>query len=319
MLKDQIIAQGQQILDVEINGLQALRNSISNEFYNVCNAIFNNASRVVVTGMGKSGHVGKKIAATLASTGTPAFFVHPAEATHGDLGMISKEDIILMLSNSGNTVELQAIINYAQRFSIPIIAITKYADSMLGKASQYILLLPDVNEACVLGIAPTTSTTNTLALGDAIAITLLAMRGFSKEDFNIFHPGGALGKQLLAVNKIMHTNNEIPKVYQHISMTEAILTITSHHFGCACVINNANEMVGIITDGDLRRYIDKDLLSKSVDDIMNMNFISISPDVTTAKALSIMEENKITMLFIIENKKPIGIIHLHDLLRLGVA
>ena len=319
MRKDQIIAQGQQILDVELQGLKALRDSLGEAFYNVCNAILQDSKKVIVTGMGKSGHVGKKIAATLASTGTPAFFVHPAEATHGDLGMIGKEDMILMLSNSGNTVELQAIINYAQRFSIPIIGVTKYADSMLGTVSTHLLLLPNVSEACVLGVAPTTSTTNTLALGDAIAITLLAMRGFTQEDFNVFHPGGALGKQLLSVNKIMHKANEIPTVAQHTSMQEAILIITSHHFGCVGVVNKLQEMIGIITDGDLRRYIDKDLLNKSVDEIMNINFISIAQDITVAKALSIMEANKITMLFVTEHKKPIGIVHLHDLLRLGVA
>lgn len=319
MRKDQIIAQGQQILDVELHGLKALRDSLGDAFYNACNAILQDSKKVIVTGMGKSGHVGNKIAATLASTGTPAFFVHPAEATHGDLGMIGKDDIILMLSNSGNTVELQAIINYAQRFSIPIIGVTKYADSLLGTVSTHLLLLPNVSEACVLGVAPTTSTTNTLALGDAIAITLLAMRGFTQEDFNVFHPGGALGKQLLSVNKIMHKANEIPTVAQHTSMQEAILTITSHHFGCVGVVNKLQEMIGIITDGDLRRYIDKDLLNKSVDEIMNINFISIAQDITVAKALSIMEANKITMLFVTEHKKPIGIVHLHDLLRLGVA
>ena len=319
MRKDHVIAQGQQVLDVELQGLKALRDSLGDAFYHACNAIFKDSKKVIVTGMGKSGHVGKKIAATLASTGTPAFFVHPAEATHGDLGMIGKEDIILMLSNSGNTVELQAIINYAQRFSIPIIGITKYADSMLGTVSTHLLLLPNVHEACVLGVAPTTSTTNTLALGDAIAITLLAMRGFTHEDFNIFHPGGSLGKQLLSVNKIMHKANEIPLVAQHTSMQEAILIITSHHFGCVGVVNALQEMIGIITDGDLRRYINKDLLHKSVDEIMNINFLSINQDTNVAKALSIMEANKITMLFITENKKPIGIVHLHDLLRLGVA
>ncbi|MDR2007633.1 MAG: KpsF/GutQ family sugar-phosphate isomerase [Alphaproteobacteria bacterium] len=318
MTEEQILNLGKKIIQTELNGIALLKENLSSDFATVCNLLLHNKGRVIITGMGKSGHIGAKIAATLASTGTSALFVHPAEALHGDLGMIEKSDIVIALSNSGNTVELQGIINYTQRFNIPLIAITSNANSELGKNSKYCLTLPRAEEACSLGLAPTTSTTNTLILGDAIAITLLEMKGFSAEDFRVFHPGGSLGSKLLKVADIMHTGMSIPLVEEGASMENAIITITSHSFGCVGITNTSGEIIGIITDGDIRRHMSTDFLAKKVDDVMTKNFVSITKDTNTSKALLQMENSKITSLFVIENKKPMGIIHIHDLLKLGV-
>jgi arabinose-5-phosphate isomerase len=316
---EQIIKLGKKIIQTEINGVIALKDSLSKEFANVCNLILQTKGRVIVTGMGKSGHIANKIVATMASTGTPAIFVHPAEALHGDLGMIEKKDIIIAISNSGNTVELQGIIGYAIRFKIPLVAITSNKNSDLGKASNYCLELPSAEEACSLGLAPTTSTTNTLVLGDAICIALLEIKGFSPEDFKVFHPGGSLGSKLLQVVDIMHTGNSIPLVKSNLTMDKAIIEITSHKFGCVGIINDSGDILGIITDGDIRRHISADnFLKKAVTEVMTEDFVSLKADTNTSKALLTMEDNKVTNLFIIENKKPIGIIHIHDLLALGV-
>lgn len=315
---EEIIKLGQKIIQTEIDGVIALRDSLGEEFCNVCNLLLNAKGRVILTGMGKSGHIATKITATMASTGTPALFVHPAEALHGDLGMIEKNDIIIAISNSGNTVELQGIINYAIRFNIPLIGITSNKDSDLGKASTYCLCLPDAKEACSLGLAPTTSTTNTLVLGDAISIALLEMKGFSPEDFRVFHPGGSLGSKLLKITDVMHTGDSIPLVISGTGMDKAIIEITSHKFGCVGVINSSGEIVGIITDGDIRRHMSDNFLNKIVDDVMTKKFVSLTTDTNTSKALLAMEDYKVTNLFVIENKKPVGIIHIHDLLKLGV-
>ncbi|MDR0483890.1 MAG: KpsF/GutQ family sugar-phosphate isomerase [Alphaproteobacteria bacterium] len=315
---EQILNLGKKIIQTELEGIALLRDNLSVEFTHVCNLLLNNKGRVIITGMGKSGHIGAKIAATLASTGTSSIFVHPAEALHGDLGMIEKNDIVIALSNSGNTVELQGIINYTQRFNIPLIAITSNKDSELGKNAKYVLELPKASEACSLGLAPTTSTTNTLILGDAIAITLLEMKGFSAEDFRVFHPGGSLGSKLLKIADIMHQGNDVPLVKSDVSMDKAIIAITSHKFGCVGILNNSGEIIGIITDGDIRRHMSSDFLHKKVDEVMTKNFVSITQDTNTSKALLAMENNKVTNLFVIEDKKPVGIIHIHDLLKLGV-
>lgn len=308
----QVLAIANEALTLEINGLLDLQKQTLNEtFYKACELINQNKGRLICTGIGKSGHIANKIAATLSSTGTIAFYIHPTEALHGDLGMIAQEDIILMISNSGNTAELNGIINYALRFNIPIIAITKNANSTLGKASIYCLELPNSQEACPLGLAPTTSTTNTLALGDAIAVSLLKMKGFKEEDFKIFHPGGSLGKQLITLNEIMH--KDVPFISKEASMQEALITITSHKFGCVAIVEN-NQIIGIITDGDIRRHMDNNFLNKKVIEIMNPNFITIDKDETTSKALNIMQTKKISNLIVQENKKPIGIVHIQDLL-----
>ncbi len=316
---EQIVNLGKKVIQIEIEGATALRDSLSEDFCNVCNLLLKAKGRVILTGIGKSGHIATKITATLSSTGTSALFVHPAEASHGDLGMIEKKDVIVAISNSGNTVELQGIINYATRFQIPLIAITSNKNSDLGKSATYCLLLPPSKEACSLGLAPTTSTTNTLILGDAIAITLLGMKGFSPEDFRVFHPGGSLGSKLLKVSDIMHKNDEIPLVNSGILMDKAIVDITSHKFGCVGVINEKGEIIGIITDGDIRRHMSVDFLNKTVNDIMTKDFLYLNKDTNTSKALLTMEDYRVTNLFVIENKKPVGIIHIHDLLKIGVV
>ena len=314
-----IIQTAKNIIQTEIDGAKQLLESINEDFVKACNLLLNLKGRIIITGMGKSGHIANKISATLASTGSPAFFVHPAESIHGDLGMITKEDAVIAISNSGNTLELSGILSYCQRFSIPIIAITSNKDSELGKASNYCLLLPKAKEACILGLAPTTSTTNSLIMGDAIAITLLELKGFKPEDFQIFHPGGSLGNALVKIKEVMHKEDSIPLILQNTKMDKALIKITSHKFGCAGVVVENNNLIGIITDGDIRRHMDSSFLAKSTDEVMTKSFITIAEDENTSKALYIMNKNKITSLFVIKNNKPIGIIHLHDLLNLGVV
>jgi arabinose-5-phosphate isomerase len=316
---NEIIKMGQRVISVEINGINSLLHSISNDFAEAVKLLINTKGRIVVCGMGKSGHIANKIAATLASTGSPAFFVHPAESTHGDLGMITKDDIVICLSNSGNTPELSGVITYCQRFSIPIIAITANKDSDLGKASKYCLLIPKAEEACSLGLAPTTSTTNTLIIGDALAVVLLELKGFKPEDFKVFHPGGSLGSKLLKIKDIMHKGTEVPTANQKSAMKDALLVITSHKFGCVSILNDNNEMVGIITDGDIRRHMDNNFLNKTAKDIMTQRFLSIQEEDTSSHALLLMNQNKITSLFVLNGKTPVGIIHIHDLLNLGVV
>ncbi len=316
--KEKAILLAQEVIKTEVAGIVSLYENLPHHFSKVCKLLLDIKGRIIVTGMGKSGHIGVKISSTLSSTGSPAFFVHPAEANHGDLGMIGKNDAIIAISNSGNTVELQGIISYANRFDIPLIAITTNKESMLARASNYILEIPKAKEACSLGLAPTTSTTNTLVLGDALAITLLQLRGFSSEDFKTLHPGGSLGKQLLKIHDIMHTGAELPIVNIGTKMDQVIINITSHKFGCVAVVNDLEAMVGIVTDGDIRRNMKHDFLSKSVEDIMTKNFVFATEDMNTSKALMLMQKKNITNLFIIKYNKPIGIIHIHDLLKLGV-
>lgn len=275
--------------------------------------------RVIVTGVGKSGHIGSKIAATLASTGTPAFFVHPAEANHGDLGMIAKDDAILALSWSGETAELQGIVAYAKRFNIPLIAITSRIESALGRASDTTLILPKATEACPHGLAPTTSTLMQLAVGDAMAIALLEARGFTARDFKTFHPGGQLGANLSAVSDIMHKGDRLPLLQKGATMRDAVIEITQKGFGCVGVVGPQGRLRGIVTDGDLRRHIEGDILSMPVDDVMTKNPMTGTPDMLVATALSVLNTQKITALMIVEDDKPVGIVHLHDLLRVGAA
>jgi len=274
--------------------------------------------RVIVTGMGKSGHVGQKVAATFASTGTPAFFVHPSEASHGDLGMVTREDVILALSWSGETVELKNILTYSRRFAVPLIAVTSRSDSALGKVSDVVLELPRTAEACPHGLAPTTSTTMQLTLGDCLAIALLEAKGFTAHDFKVFHPGGSLGAQLKLVGDLMHKDDRIPLAGEDEPMSQAIVTMTQKSFGCLGIVDGKGKLVGI-TDGDLRRHMGRDLVHATAGEIMTRKPKSISPEVLASSALEMLNSSRITALFVVVKGKPVGILHLHDLLRAGVA
>ena len=275
--------------------------------------------RVIVTGMGKSGHIGGKISATLASTGTPAFFVHPAEASHGDLGMIRREDVILAFSWSGETAELKSIVYYSRRFRVPLIAVTSGAGSTLAKAADVAMVVPRVEEACPHGLAPTSSALVQLALGDALAIALLESRGFSAADFHAFHPGGRLGANLTRISEVMHKGSKVPLAPLGTPMSEAIVLITQKGFGCLGITDAQNRLVGIITDGDLRRNLDNDLLARRVDDVMTPNPRSITPDELVASAIEILNAAAITALIVAEDGHPVGVVHMHDLLRIGAA
>jgi arabinose-5-phosphate isomerase len=275
---------------------------------------------VIVTGMGKSGLVGRKIAATLASTGTPALYVHPGEASHGDLGMVTERDALLALSNSGETAELTDIVTYSRRYDIPLVAITSRTESSLAEAADVALILPDVGEACPMGLAPTSSTTMMLGLGDALAVALLERKGFSSADFQIYHPGGKLGRQLLKVAALMHQGDAVPLVTEDRPMGDALLVMTQKSFGCVGVLDEQGRLAGIITDGDLRRHLDASLFHRSAGEVMTRSPLTIRPGILAAEALRQMNERKITSLFVLdETRHPVGILHLHDCLRAGIA
>ncbi len=318
-----ILTAALRTLDVERDGLDTLRREfesrLAEPFEKAIRAIRAISGRVIVTGVGKSGHIGTKIAATLASTGTPAYFVHAAEANHGDLGMIARDDAILALSWSGETTELKGILSYCSRFSIPLIAITSRADSTLGKVADYMLELPRMKEACPHNLAPTTSTLMQLAMGDAIAVALLESREFTAGDFGIFHPGGQLGAGLTHVRDIMHTGDRIPLVPSGSLMTDAIVQISAKGFGCVGIIDNDGKLLGIVTDGDLRRNLSTDLLGEKVDDVMTANPKTIEPEMLAASALKMLDYSAIAALMVTDNHKPVGIVHFHDLLKIGVA
>ena len=307
-------------IDSEIDTINHLKDSVKAE--NLTKALDfmqNSKGRIIITGMGKSGHIGRKIAASLASTGTPSFFVHPAEASHGDLGMITEDDVVVAISNSGESRELIDILNYCKRFGIKLIAITKNAESSLGKAGDVVLELPNNGEACPLGLAPTSSTTATLVLGDILTVGMIERKGFSKEDFNDRHPGGKLGSILKRVSDLMHTGQEMPILDENSNMQAVLLEMTSKRLGCVGFINQAGDLTGILTDGDLRRCLSSKILEEKAIDLMTHNPKTISPNAMTAEALKIMHDKKITNLFVLEGKKPIGVIHIHDLLNNGVA
>ncbi len=317
------VASARRTLDLEIRGLGILKDAIDDglgaAFTRAVETIHASRGRVIVTGMGKSGHIGQKIAATLASTGTPAFFVHPGEASHGDLGMITRDDVILALSWSGETVELSPILTYSRRFGVPLVAITSRSESALGKASDVVLRMPAAQEACPHGLAPTTSTTMQLAAGDCLAIALLEARGFSAADFKIFHPGGQLGANLRYVADIMHKGDRLPLSAPTLRMAEALVTMTEKSLGCLGVVDEAGKLIGIITDGDLRRHMGPDLLATTAGDIMTADPKVIAPDMLVSSALELVNRSNITALFVVDDGKPVGIIHIHDLLRIGVA
>ena len=313
------IASAERVLRLEAEGLQSLARALDARFVAAVDALARVKGRVVVTGMGKSGHVARKIAATLASVGTPALYVHPAEASHGDMGMITADDAILALSNSGETAELADVLSYARRFSIPLIGITANAGSTLGEAATIALTLPPSAEACPLGLAPTTSTTMMMALGDAIAVALLERKGFTSQDFQVLHPGGKLGRRLLRVADIMHAGDEIPLVSETTPMSDALLTMTAKHFGCVGILDVQGRLVGVITDGDLRRHIGDDLLNRRAREVMTASPKTIRPQALASEALGLMNARSITSLFVVEADRPVGILHIHDALRAGVA
>jgi arabinose-5-phosphate isomerase len=314
------IAVGRRVVRAEIEGLRRLAETLDTGFCDAVERVVAASGRVIATGIGKSGHVARKIAATLASTGTPALFVHPAEASHGDLGMIGAGDVVLALSNSGNSAELGDIVAYTRRFEIPLIALTGDARSSLAEAADIVLLLPAVAEACPMGLTPTTSTTMMLALGDALAVALLERRGFSAEKFQLFHPGGSIGRKLLRVRDIMHVGEAIPLVAPETAMSEAILVMTAKSFGCVGVCGAGGRLVGIITDGDLRRHMNDGLFARCAGEIMHAEPKTIAAAGLAAEALGIMNRFAITALFVVDAEgRPTGFLHMHDCLRAGVA
>ncbi len=317
------IASALRTLDNERDGVAALAaamcDGLGAPFVAAVETIRNAHGRVIVTGMGKSGHVGRKIAATLASTGTPAFFVHAADASHGDLGMITSEDVMLALSWSGETEELKDLINYSRRFRIPLIAVTVSADSTLGKSADVVLALPATREACPHNLAPTTSSLMQLALGDALAIALLESKGFSAMDFGVFHPGGQLGAALKFVRNVMHPGTAVPLIKRGAPMSEAIVEMSAKGFGCVAVTDDSGKLAGVITDGDLRRHMRADLLQAPVDEVMTVSPKVVRPDQLVSEALQLLNSSKITALVVVEAGRPVGIVHFHDLLRAGVA
>lgn len=298
---------------------EALNNGLSGPFVEAVERIVASRGRLVVTGVGKSGHIGSKLAATFASTGTSAFFVHSGEANHGDLGMIGLEDVILAISWSGETVELKGIVNYSQRFRIPLIAITSRQDSALGRAADVVLLLPKATEACPHGLAPTTSTMMQLAIGDALAIALLEARGFTPSDFKTFHPGGSLGASLIHIRDIMHRGNRLPLVKMGTPMPDAMKVLAQKSFGCVVVTDDAGELAGIVTDGDISRNLNRNLSALAVDDIMTRSPRTIDQNMLASAALKTINENHIGALIVVEANRPIGLVHFHDLLRIGAA
>jgi len=317
LLKDKDCAI--RTVDMEIDTLEKLKNGLDETLTSALDIMQSAKGRIIITGMGKSGHIGKKIAASLASTGTPSFFVHPAEASHGDLGMITEDDVVLAISNSGESKELVDILNYCKRFGIKLIAITKNPESSLGKAGDIVLTLPNNGEACPLGLAPTSSTTATLVLGDILTTCMIERKGFTKEDFNNRHPGGKLGSILQKVSDLMHKGDEMPILGEKSGMRDALLEMTTKRLGCVGFVNESGELTGMLTDGDLRRCLTPQVLDKCAGELMTRNPKTISKDAMASSAMKIMHDMKITNLFVLENNKPIGIIHIHDLLNNGVV
>lgn len=309
-------ATARRVIEIEAAGLAALAESLDGAFSAAVETILQARGRVIVSGMGKSGHVARKIAATLASTGTPAQFVHPAEASHGDLGMVTRDDVALVLSNSGETPELADLIAHTRRFQIPLIGVASRPESTLLKQADVALVLPLAAEACGTGVVPTTSTTMTLALGDALAVALMEHRQFTPEHFRTFHPGGKLGAKLSKVADLMHT--DMPLVTEATPMPEALLTISQKGFGVVGVLDCAGKLSGIVTDGDLRRHMEG-LLSHTAAEVMTKGPRTIAPGALAEAAVAVMNERKITCLFAVEGGKPVGILHIHDCLRAGVA
>lgn len=318
-MANSFVQAAKKVLQTEADALETLKNDLPNDFSDLVKLILNLNGRVIVSGVGKSGHIGNKIAATLASTGTPAYFVHATEASHGDLGMITEKDLCLLISNSGETSEIFDIVAHARRFSIPVATISSNTESTLVKAADFKLCLPVVEEACPIGMAPTTSTTMMLALGDALAVALMEAKNFNTENFKVLHPGGKLGAKMMMVSQVMHKSDALPLVEAQTSMKETLLTMSSRGFGIAAVVNEKDFLVGVITDGDLRRHIN-DLMSKTAGEIASLSPITVVRETFVVDALKLMQENKITVLIVTSaENKPVGILHIQDLLKVGAA
>ena len=317
----EILESAHHTLDLESASLKLLSDSIDDSFVQAVNLVNQTKGRVIVTGMGKSGHVGRKIAASLASLGTTAYFVHPGEASHGDLGMIEPEDIVIALSNSGEAPELSDIIAFCRRFGIKLIGMTGRRDSSLGRQSDVVLCLPPIHEACPFDMAPTTSTTLMMALGDALAIALLKLHNFSKDQYKLRHPGGKLGKMMLTVADLMHKDGEMPLVSPDLDMAKALVEMSEKGFGCLGIVDQNGDFMGVFTDGDLRRSMAPDLLTKTIRDVMTRSPKTTTADTLAIDALRIMNTTGkgITSLFVLDGKKPVGLLHMHDCLRAGVA
>ncbi len=318
------LTTARQLLLLEAEAVRKLAEQLDDSFSAAISLLANAKGRIIVTGMGKSGHVARKLAATFAGTGTAASFVHPAEASHGDLGMVTEADVVVAFSNSGNTIELGDIIAHTRRYNVPLIGITSRSDSALGQAADVVLYLPNVPEACPLGLAPTSSTTMMLALGDALAVALFERRDFSASDFKRLHPGGTLGKKLLKVADLMHKAEALPLCAPTQKLRDVIMVISAKSFGCVGVVDAAGKLLGVITDGDLRRALSKktgsdDILAQDAQSLMSKNPLTIEPSVLAAEALAQMNERKITALFAVTDNVPVGILHIHDCLRAGVG
>lgn len=312
-----------RVLRLEAEGIEALANALDGSFTAAVDRLAEVTGRIIVTGLGKSGHIARKVAATLASTGSPAYYVHPTEASHGDLGMITPSDAVIAFSNSGETTEIRDLLEYSRRHSIPMIAITAKRDSTLAEMADVVLALPNVPEACPMGLAPTTSTTVSLALGDALAVALLERKGFSVQDFRLLHPGGKLGASLLRVADLMHTDEEIPLAGVDTPMGEAVVTMTAKRKGCVGIMDGTGRLTGVITDGDLRRHMGADLLSRTAGDLMTSDPRTIRPQALAVEAVALMSQREITSLFVVaqtgRSEDLVGIIHMHDCLKAGVA
>ncbi len=309
-----ILKAGKQVLSQEAAALIELEKSLGNKFVSAVQLLNNTRGRIIISGIGKSGHVGKKIAATFASTGTPAQFIHATEAAHGDLGMIAPNDCIIAISKSGKTKELARIVEYASLYNISLITITDNPNSPLAEAADITLLLPQKDEACSMGLAPTTSTTMSMALGDALAIALLQCKGFSPDAFRNFHPGGNLGNILIRARDIMHKGTDMPLVQKDVRMNDAIIAMAEKRFGCIGIIDSKGDFCGLITDGDLRRTMNDDFLSKFCQDVMTQNPYTVMGDTLINSILKVMNEKCFGVVFVVENNKPLGIIHIHDIL-----
>ncbi|MDP1574103.1 MAG: KpsF/GutQ family sugar-phosphate isomerase [Coxiellaceae bacterium] len=322
ILTDELCRLGRRVIDIEAKVINSLSARINETYADACRLLLSCRGRVILTGMGKSGHIARKIASTLASTGTASYFVHPAEASHGDLGMLSHGDIVIAISNSGETAEIVTLLPIIKMLDIPIIAMTGNPNSTLSHHATIHLDISIDKEACPLGLAPTSSTTATLVMGDAIAITLLEARGFKEKDFARFHPGGALGRRLLLnIDNLMHTHDALPQVHKDCLLSEALMEITQKSLGMTTIIDDNGHLCGIFTDGDLRRAIDRnqDIHNTPIHTVMTKNNLVITKDMLAAEALQIMEQHKITSLVVIEDEKPIGVVHMHDLLRAGIC
>ena len=317
MNKTQILNEAKRVLKIELKSIKTITSSFDDNFYNVIKTIYSTKGKIVVTGIGKSGHIAKKISATFSSTGTPSHFIHSTEASHGDLGGITNKDCILAISNSGQTSELNDIISYTKRFNIPLLSISANKKGILYKKSNFGIIFKKPVEACPHNLAPTSSTSMALIIGDALAITLLKMRGFKETHFKKFHPGGSIGKDLVKLSDIMHLKNELPLAKENEKMSNVLIIMTKKSFGCVGVLNKSNQMIGIITDGDLRRYMNNDIINKKASEVMTKKPKVGNKNMLVGETINIMNELKITSLFICEKNKPIGIIHIHDLLTMS--